>query len=99
MSDDRRTIIDQEFKDKALEKLGAIDTRLAVIETNTETTAKQVDEHDKTLHGSPGREGTTGMIKDLTLVQERQAMWVRGMLLFGTLLTALQGLFKYGGAE
>ena len=98
MDEDRR-IMDQEFKDKALEKLGAIDTRLAVIETNTNNTTKKVDEHDMTLHGSPGREGTTGMIKDLTLVQERQAMWVRGILLFGTLLTALQGFFKYGGAE
>ncbi len=85
--------------DKFYELLGKIEIGQAILIEQTKNTAKLVGEHDTTLHGSPGREGTTGMIKDLTLVQERQAMWVRGMVLFGTLLTALQGFFKYGGVS
>lgn len=69
---------DQDFQNTVIEKL-------AKIEVNTDTLDEDIKGIKLTLFG---REGRTGVVNDLSKIQESQTRWNRGLLLAQTALTA-----------
>ena len=78
MNDDRRTIIDQEFREKMIEGI-------TEIQTNTANMKENIKGQGHSLYGKDGR---GGLVRDFETLKQSQSRWNKGVALLQGLVMA-----------